>query len=51
MPVRPGSMPVLKVDHDTGVWAGVVGRSGRNVPFARSLARFGSFPSFIHRSV
>jgi hypothetical protein len=51
MPVRPGSIPVLNVDHDTGVCAGVVGRSGRNVPWERNLARFGSFPSFIHRSV
>src|ERR1041385_3360087 len=51
IPVRPGSMPVENVDHDTGVCAGTVGRSGRNVPSARSRARFGSFPSFIHFSV
>ena len=51
MPVRPGSMPVENVDHDTGVCAGMVGRSGRNVPAARNFARFGSLPSFIHRSV
>src|SRR3954467_223986 len=51
MPVRPGSIPVENVDHDTGVCAGTVGRNGRNVPAARSFAMLGSLPSFIHFSV
>ena len=46
--VRPGQSPVEKVDHETGVWAGIVGRSFSNVPFSASFARFGSFPSAIH---
>ena len=37
-------MPVEKVDQETGVWAGIVGRSGRKPPDAASLARCGSFP-------
>ena len=44
-------LEALKVDQETGVWVGVVGSRGRNVPLARRRARIGSFPSFIHRSV
>src|ERR1019366_3611207 len=43
--VRPGERPVEKVDHDTGVWAGIVGVSAVKPPFAASAARFGSRPS------
>ncbi len=51
MPCRPGLRPVEKVDHETGVCDGIVGRRGEKVPWDRSFARFGSFPSFIHCSV
>jgi hypothetical protein len=40
--------PVEKVDQETGVCEGIVGRRGEKLPCARSLARFGSFPSSIH---
>src|SRR5688500_11117964 len=51
MPCRPGLRPVEKVDQDTGVCDGMVGRNGEKVPWDRSFARFGSLPSFIHCSV
>ena len=45
--MRPGERPVENVDHETGVCAGIVGRSCENPPFFASAARFGSLPSSI----
>ena len=46
----PGLTPVINVDQATGEIGGNVVRSLRNVPWSRSLARLGSFPSAINRA-
>ena len=45
MPCPPGFVPVAKVDHATGVCAGVVVATRENAPSARSRWRFGSSPA------
>ena len=49
MPWPPGLSPVRNVDHAVGVKAGVVERSGPNVPSRASREMVGSFPSPMSR--
>ena len=45
MPWPPGSIPVMKVDHATGLSGGMLVASGANPPSEASRAKFGSRPS------
>ena len=49
MPWPPGLSPVRNVDHAVGVKAGIVERSGPNVPSRASREMVGSFPSAMSR--
>jgi hypothetical protein len=46
-PCPPGFIPVAKVDHATGVWAGYVVSHRAYPPAARRRARLGSSPDAI----
>ncbi len=47
MPCAPGSRPVMKVDHATGLSGGVEVASGPKLPVAASVDRCGSRPRAI----
>ena len=44
MPCPPGSRPVMKLDHATGLWGGIDVPRGEKVPLAASRAKFGMRP-------
>ena len=47
MPCEPGPLPLMKLAQATGLCGGMLVPSRLNPPVARSLAKWGSRPSFI----